>query len=166
MRTLVRALIVIIIVGAPSCGVAAKAARSKASADGASSSMIVLGAPGWTAEGQPQGGAELGFSPLSVTQSGVAYSPATAGAAPADPAAGEEAKIADLPAWASSYFGDDRERHDGWLERVGLHGYGALSGPAAWALVIIGVALIGGALRGLIMANRRLNRLRAEEDDD
>ena len=163
MRTLVRALLALTVVGAPSFGLAARSVPPAPAPTGVSSSMMEMGSPAWTPDGQPQGGAELGFAPLSVTQSGAAYSPAAV--APADPTVGDQAKIADLPAWASSYFGEGHEGRDDWLAAIGLHGYGALSGPAAWTLVIIGVALIGGALRGLIMANRRLDRLRSQDDD-
>ena len=164
MRTLVRALIIFAVSGAPSCVLAAHAGRAAAQT-AASPSLIVVGSPSWSPDGQPQGGAELGFSPLSVTQSGVAYSPLAGASAPIDPTAGDDpARIADLPAWASSYFGDKEARPDDWLDAIGLHGFRALAGPVAWALVMVGVALIGGALRGLIMANRRLDRLRSDED--
>ena len=170
---LLRALFVIAAVNAPAFLAAAPAAQPPAahpSGSGAAaahpaagaSSITVLGAPGWTSDGQPQGGAELGFAPLSVTQSGVAYS---TGAMPqVDPTTDENDKIADLPAWASSYFGEGRKGREAWLEALGYRGLGNMSGPAAWAAVMVGVALIGGALRGLIVANRRLNRLRSEDD--
>ncbi len=167
MRVLVRALIVAAAINAPSV-LAATASKMPRPA-GSAPSMAVIGSPSWTAEGQPQGGAELGFSPLSVTQSGVAYSPVAAAPNPSDPATDDNATIADLPAWASSYFGEGRTRgHDDWLAAIGFNGFGDMSRPAAWALVMVGVALIGGALRGWIVANRRLKALRSDEhvDDD
>jgi len=38
-----------------------------------------------------------------------------------------------------------------------------LGGPQAWGLVVIGVGLIGAAIRGFLVANRRLAKLRAED---
>jgi hypothetical protein len=43
--------------------------------------------------------------------------------------------------------------------------YGGLPEPASWALILIGFGMIGGALRGFIVANRRLIRLQAEDTD-
>jgi hypothetical protein len=118
----------------------------------------VSGVPSWYGEIQPQVGSEFGFAPLSVTHSGVVYSPA----APAfDAATAEQPKIADLPAWASSYFVADGRTHG--KNGFGALEFGSLPEPAAWVLILIGTAMICGALRGLIMANRRLARLR---DDD
>jgi len=37
--------------------------------------------------------------------------------------------------------------------------------PATWALIAIGFLLIGVAVRGLLLANRRLARLRSEGED-
>ncbi len=118
------------------------------------------GCASWDGEGTPPPEGAGDFAPLSVTQSGVIYSPA----APAfDPAAGDQPKIADLPAWASSHFMVETDRP---ATRAGLFdalGFGALPQPAAWALILVGTAMICGAIRGLIAANRRLDRLR---DDD
>jgi hypothetical protein len=43
---------------------------------------------------------------------------------------------------------------------------GGLPEPASWALMLIGFATIGGALRGLVVANRRLARLQPDESED
>ena len=162
MRILVRTLIVAVIASAPSVGFSKAAVHLQNSDASSPSSMVVVGSPSWTPDGQPQGGAELGFSPLSVTQSGIAYSPAATSST--EPVAGDQAKIADLPAWASSHFDDGHKRNRDPFKALGVDRFGSLSEPSAWALAIVGVALIGGALRGLIMANRRLSRLRSEDD--
>jgi hypothetical protein len=41
--------------------------------------------------------------------------------------------------------------------------YGGLPVPASWALILIGFAMIGGAFRGFVVANRRLARLQPDE---
>jgi hypothetical protein len=43
--------------------------------------------------------------------------------------------------------------------------YGRLPEPASWALMLIGFGMIGAALRGFIVANRRLARLQPEEGE-
>ena len=43
--------------------------------------------------------------------------------------------------------------------------YGRLPEPASWALMLIGFGMIGGALRGFVVANRRLARLQPEDTD-
>ncbi len=40
---------------------------------------------------------------------------------------------------------------------------GGLPEPASWALILIGFGMIGAALRGLVIANRRLARLQPED---
>jgi hypothetical protein len=42
---------------------------------------------------------------------------------------------------------------------------GGLPEPASWALMLIGFGMIGGALRGFIVANRRLAGLQPEDAD-
>jgi hypothetical protein len=44
--------------------------------------------------------------------------------------------------------------------------YGGLPEPASWALMLIGFGMIGGALRGFMIANRRLAGLQPEEAED
>jgi len=44
--------------------------------------------------------------------------------------------------------------------------YGRLPEPASWALMLIGFGMIGGALRGFVVANRRLARLQPEESEE
>lgn len=44
--------------------------------------------------------------------------------------------------------------------------YGGLPEPAGWALMLVGFGLIGGALRGLVVANRRLARLQEGEPEE
>jgi hypothetical protein len=44
--------------------------------------------------------------------------------------------------------------------------YGRLPEPASWALMLIGFGMIGGALRGFVVANRRLARLQPEDGDE
>ncbi len=43
--------------------------------------------------------------------------------------------------------------------------YGGLPEPASWALIVIGFGMIGGAVRGFVVANRRLSRLQPEEPE-
>ncbi len=43
--------------------------------------------------------------------------------------------------------------------------YGGLPEPASWALILIGFGMIGGAVRGFVVANRRLSRLQPEEPE-
>lgn len=43
--------------------------------------------------------------------------------------------------------------------------YGHLPEPASWALMLIGFGMIGGALRGFVVANRRLARLQPEDGE-
>jgi hypothetical protein len=42
---------------------------------------------------------------------------------------------------------------------------GGLPEPASWVLMVIGVGMIGGALRGFVVANRNLARLQPEEPE-
>ncbi len=42
---------------------------------------------------------------------------------------------------------------------------GGLPEPAIWVLMLIGVAMIGGALRGFVVTNRNLARLQPEDPD-
>ena len=58
-----------------------------------------------------------------------------------------------------------RDASDAWdlLGDVTLNGLTGVPEPTTWALMLVGFAMIGGALRGLLMANRRLARLRADE---
>lgn len=43
--------------------------------------------------------------------------------------------------------------------------YGRLPEPASWALILIGFGMIGGALRGFVVANRRLAKLQPEDTE-
>ena len=43
--------------------------------------------------------------------------------------------------------------------------YGRLPEPASWVLMLIGFGMIGGALRGFVVANRRLARLQPEDGE-
>jgi hypothetical protein len=49
----------------------------------------------------------------------------------------------------------------------GLHrsdaAYGGLPEPASWLLMLIGVGMIGGALRGFVVANRALRKLQPDD---
>ena len=49
-----------------------------------------------------------------------------------------------------------------FLEKMTLKGVPA---PATWALVLVGFVMIGVAVRGLLLANRRLARLRTHDDE-
>lgn len=49
----------------------------------------------------------------------------------------------------------------GWF--ADLFRYGGLPEPASWALILIGFAMIGGAFRGFVVANRRLARLQPDD---
>lgn len=42
--------------------------------------------------------------------------------------------------------------------------YGGLPEPASWALIVIGFGMIGAALRGFVMANRKLAKLQSEDE--
>jgi hypothetical protein len=42
---------------------------------------------------------------------------------------------------------------------------GGLPEPASWALILIGFGMIGGAVRGFVVANRRLAKLQPEETE-
>ena len=44
--------------------------------------------------------------------------------------------------------------------------YGGLPEPASWALMLIGFGMIGGALRGFMLANRRLAGLQPEDSGE
>lgn len=44
--------------------------------------------------------------------------------------------------------------------------YGGLPEPASWALILIGFGMIGGAVRGFVVANRRLSRLQPDEPEE
>jgi hypothetical protein len=59
----------------------------------------------------------------------------------------------------------ERQGFDIW----GLLGRGKSGGlpePAGWALMLVGFGMIGAALRGFVVANRRLARLQPEEPDE
>jgi hypothetical protein len=43
--------------------------------------------------------------------------------------------------------------------------YGRLPEPASWALMLIGFGMIGAALRGFVVASRRLARLQPEDSE-
>ena len=43
--------------------------------------------------------------------------------------------------------------------------YGGLPEPASWALILIGFGMIGGAVRGLVVANRRIARLQPKDSE-
>lgn len=49
-----------------------------------------------------------------------------------------------------------------FLEKMTLKGVPA---PATWALILVGFVMIGVAVRGLLLANRRLARLRTHDDE-
>jgi hypothetical protein len=59
----------------------------------------------------------------------------------------------------------DKDGFDLWdlINRVRS---GGLPEPASWALMLLGFGMIGAALRGFVVANRRLARLQPEESDD
>lgn len=64
---------------------------------------------------------------------------------------------------ANRVDGQDVEGHDR-SARIDPE-QGGLPGPARWLLMVIGVGMIGGALRGFILANRHLARLQPDELD-
>ncbi len=122
------------------------------------STSEIAGSTPWAAEAPSGNPADLGFSSLSVTQSGVVY---TQPAEEQEPSV--QTGVADLPAWTSSFAPKSRFHRHGLLAQGGYHRFGSLPEPAAWALMLVGVGMIGGALRGLLVANRRLAKLRAED---
>jgi hypothetical protein len=60
---------------------------------------------------------------------------------------------------------DDRNDIAGGRERRSAAGDGGLPEPASWVLMLIGVGMIGGALRGFVVTNRNLARLQPEDVD-
>jgi hypothetical protein len=54
---------------------------------------------------------------------------------------------------------------DGVWDIVNRVRYGRLPEPASWALMLIGFGMIGAALRGFVVANRRLARLQPEDGE-
>lgn len=118
----------------------------------------VPGAPSWAGAGPTE---PFGFSSPTVTQSGVTYAPNERGEPPPEPLA----PLADLPAWQAEAPGV-KPATDGVMATLGLRRFGNLPESAGWALVIAGFMIIGGALRGLIVVNRRLNRLRSGDESD
>ena len=54
----------------------------------------------------------------------------------------------------------------GFWELINQVRYGGLPEPASWTLMLIGFGMIGGALRGFMIANRRLAGLQPIEADD
>ena len=73
-----------------------------------------------------------------------------------------------LPTDSLSLFDDDvrvDSTHDvdGGRGLFGRNGRGSLPEPATWALFIIGFGMIGAAIRGLVVANRRLAKLRSDD---
>jgi len=54
---------------------------------------------------------------------------------------------------------------DGVWDIVNRVRYGHLPEPASWILMLIGFGMIGGALRGFVVANRRLARLQPEDGE-
>jgi hypothetical protein len=44
--------------------------------------------------------------------------------------------------------------------------YGRLPEPASWALLLIGFGMIGAALRGFVVASRRLARLQPDKVEE
>ena len=51
----------------------------------------------------------------------------------------------------------------GVLDLVNRVRFGRLPEPASWALILIGFGMIGAALRGFVLANRRLARLQPDD---
>jgi len=116
-------------------------------------------APGWAPNGQDQ--PDLGFAPLSVTRNGVAYAtPTTA----FDPADSDKASAEDFPAWAST-LASTRPSKQGFIRDLGRLRLSPLPEPAAWVLILVGVGMIGSALRGLLVADRKLRLLREAEEN-
>jgi hypothetical protein len=58
----------------------------------------------------------------------------------------------------------DRNLHISSDHSRAATGFGRLPEPSAWVLLLIGLGMIGFALRGLVAANRRLARLEASEE--
>jgi hypothetical protein len=59
----------------------------------------------------------------------------------------------------------DKGGFDIW-EMINRVRSGGLPEPASWALMLLGFGMIGGALRGFVVANRRLARLQPEDTDE
>jgi hypothetical protein len=73
----------------------------------------------------------------------------------------------DLPVVPEAAFDAARSGHPAPAAdaRRGDASYGGLPEPAGWLLMLIGVAMIGGALRGFFVASRALARLQPEDQD-
>jgi hypothetical protein len=80
--------------------------------------------------------------------------------------AGEPAPLATLERGDRGAGREDVQREDPASTGHGasaLADDGGLPEPASWVLMLIGVAMIGGALRGFVLTNRNLARLQPEE---
>jgi hypothetical protein len=91
---------------------------------------------------------------------------------------GDAAKLANLNPYADSealplsQFAGGRAKPapahsaNGVWDFVNRVRYGRLPEPASWALLLLGFGMIGAALRGFVVANRRLARLQPEEGEE
>jgi len=70
-----------------------------------------------------------------------------------------------LSQFAGSHAKPASAHGDGVWDIVNKLRYGRLPEPASWALMLIGFGMIGGALRGFFVANRRLARLQPEDGE-
>ena len=138
-------------------------AVSSASTTPIDANPIVTTVPGempstseWSAVGQTDDTVP-GFAPLSVTSGGVAYSP------PATTVDGG-GSANEVPAWASTLPKPALARGHDRFNDIGRLRFGSLPEPAAWVMILVGVGMIGGALRGLLVANQRLKLLQLEEE--
>ncbi len=76
-----------------------------------------------------------------------------------------ETEALPLSQFAGSHAKAATAHGDGVWDIVSQIRYGRLPEPASWALMLIGFGMIGAALRGFIVANRRLARLQPEDGE-
>jgi hypothetical protein len=122
------------------------------------------GSSGWDASGP--GPPSLGHDPGAVYEGdgGLSSDPAGHGREMSVyPMGGVAADPLPLGAFVRDAKGGRPRRPATFWEMMERVRYDGLPEPASWALVLVGFGMIGGALRGFMLANRRLARLRADE---
>ena len=119
----------------------------------------------WRAQGDPTAPASLNAT--GPTVDGSSGSAATGGFASdvpgIDGSASEIYTIGGKPLSTSAMIAAP-ESTGPWafLDKLIFKGIPA---PATWALILVGFVMIGVAVRGLLLANRRLSRLRSHDDE-
>jgi hypothetical protein len=154
----------------------ASQAAVKTASPGASDHGMVTGlvamptgaaeAPAWDAAppGRVDGARDLSTpaGPADLDLSDAAKSPYLAGAGVFNGAAAPAPIVPDVPTGTRPPAATGIAAV--WDVFRGKDG-GGLPEPASWALMLIGFGMIGGALRGFVLANRRLAKLQPEETE-